>query len=43
MFSLIIQTLTPKGSTFQSGIMAGFDYGNYPYPRTWTIGISVNF
>jgi TonB-linked SusC/RagA family outer membrane protein len=33
----------PEGSTFQSGIMAGFDYGTYPYPRTWTIGISVNF
>jgi hypothetical protein len=33
----------PEGSTFQTGAMVGLDYGTYPAPRTWTIGINIGF
>ncbi|MDR1671905.1 MAG: TonB-dependent receptor [Bacteroidales bacterium] len=33
----------PEGSTFQTGAMVGLDYGTYPSPRTWTIGINIGF
>ncbi|MCH4551686.1 SusC/RagA family TonB-linked outer membrane protein [Aestuariibaculum lutulentum] len=33
----------PEGSTYQSGLMVGFDYGAYPNPFTSTFGINVNF
>jgi TonB-linked SusC/RagA family outer membrane protein len=33
----------PEGSTFQTGAMVGLDYGTYPNPRTFTLGINFNF
>lgn len=33
----------PEGSTFQTGAMIGLDYGTYPNPRTWTVGMNINF
>ena len=33
----------PEASSFQTGIFTGFDYGAYPNPRVWTMGINFNF
>ncbi|WP_052825718.1 TonB-dependent receptor [Neotamlana nanhaiensis] len=33
----------PEGSTYQSGVLVGFDYGAYPYPFTTTAGINISF
>lgn len=33
----------PEGSTYQSGLMVGFDYGAYPNPFTATAGINISF
>ncbi|MGE4586490.1 MAG: SusC/RagA family TonB-linked outer membrane protein [Mangrovibacterium sp.] len=33
----------PEASSFQTGIFRGFDYGAYPNPRVWTMGINFNF
>lgn len=33
----------PEASTFQTGAMIGLDYGTYPTPRTWTVGMNINF
>ena len=33
----------PEGSSFQTGVFAGFDYGAFPNPRVWTMGINLNF
>jgi len=33
----------PEGSTYQSGVLVGFDYGAYPNPFTATAGINVSF
>jgi len=33
----------PEGSTYQSGVLVGFDYGAYPNPFTATFGINVSF
>lgn len=33
----------PEGSTYQSGVLVGFDYGAYPNPMVATAGISINF
>ena len=33
----------PEGSTYQSGVMVGFDYGAYPNPFTATAGVNISF
>ena len=33
----------PEASSFQTGVFSGFDYGAYPNPRIWTMGINFNF
>ncbi len=33
----------PEGSTYQAGVLVGFDYGAYPNPFMATAGISLNF
>ncbi len=33
----------PEGSTYQTGAYVGLDYGAYPNPTVWTIGINLNF
>ena len=33
----------PEASSFQTGVFAGFDYGAYPNPRVWTMGVNFNF
>ena len=33
----------PEGSTYQAGVLVGFDYGAYPNPFVATAGISLNF
>jgi hypothetical protein len=33
----------PEGSSFQTGVFSGFDYGAYPSPRVWTMGVNFNF
>ncbi len=33
----------PEASSFQTGIYKGFDYGAYPNPRVWTLGVNFNF
>ncbi|WP_165932644.1 TonB-dependent receptor [Flavobacterium cellulosilyticum] len=33
----------PEGSTYQSGVLVGFDYGAYPNPFTATAGINISF
>ena len=33
----------PEGSTFQTGRKVGLDYGTYPNPRVWSVGINFNF
>ena len=33
----------PEASSFQTGVYAGFDYGAYPNPRVWTMGVNFNF
>jgi len=32
----------PEGSTYQAGVLLGFDYGAYPNPFIATAGITVN-
>ena len=32
----------PEGSTYQAGVLLGFDYGAYPNPFVATAGISIN-
>ena len=33
----------PEGSTYQSGVLVGFDYGAYPNPFTATAGLNISF
>jgi hypothetical protein len=33
----------PEGSTYQSGVLVGFDYGAYPKPFVATAGINITF
>lgn len=33
----------PEGSTYQSGVLVGWDYGAYPNPFTATAGINLTF
>jgi len=33
----------PEGSTYQSGVLVGWDYGAYPNPFTATAGINITF
>ena len=33
----------PEGSTYQSGVLVGFDYGAYPNPFVATAGINLTF
>ncbi len=33
----------PEGSTYQAGVLVGFDYGAYPNPFVATAGISLSF
>ncbi|KDN54447.1 SusC/RagA family TonB-linked outer membrane protein [Flavobacterium seoulense] len=33
----------PEGSTYQSGVLVGFDYGAYPNPFTATAGVNISF
>lgn len=33
----------PEGSTYQSGVLVGFDYGAYPNPFVGTVGVNINF
>lgn len=33
----------PEASSFQTGALQGLDYASYPNPRTWTMGINLNF
>lgn len=33
----------PEGSTYQSGLLVGFDYGAYPNPFVATAGINLSF
>jgi len=32
----------PEGSTYQAGVLVGFDYGAYPNPFVTTAGITIN-
>jgi TonB-linked SusC/RagA family outer membrane protein len=32
----------PEGSTYQAGVLVGFDYGAYPSPFVATMGVSIN-
>lgn len=33
----------PEGSTYQTGVLVGFDYGAYPNPFTATAGVNITF
>jgi hypothetical protein len=33
----------PEGSTYQAGVLVGFDYGAYPNPFVATAGINLTF
>jgi TonB-linked SusC/RagA family outer membrane protein len=33
----------PEGSTYQTGVLVGFDYGAYPNPFTATFGANITF
>ncbi len=33
----------PEGSTYQTGVMVGFDYAAYPNPMTATAGVNITF